>query len=47
MLEENEKFKFNYDWFSYNIHNWENHLHHLKNEKINVLEIGSFEGRST
>ncbi|CAG8658349.1 1483_t:CDS:2 [Dentiscutata erythropus] len=47
MVEENEKFKFKYDWFSYNIPNWETHLHHLKNEKINVLEIGSFEGRST
>ncbi|CAG8852592.1 30937_t:CDS:1, partial [Gigaspora margarita] len=47
MQEKNEKFKFTYDWFDFNIPNWKKQLLHLKNEKINVLEIGSFEGRST
>ncbi|CAG8834154.1 30978_t:CDS:1, partial [Racocetra persica] len=47
MAVENKKFKFTYDWFSYNIHSWKKHLFQLKNEKINVLEIGAFEGRAT
>ncbi|KAF0493320.1 SAM-dependent methyltransferase [Gigaspora margarita] len=46
MSEENKKFKFTYDWFTYHIQNWEKYLFHLKNENINVLEIGTFEGRS-
>ncbi|CAG8662636.1 1183_t:CDS:1 [Cetraspora pellucida] len=40
------KFKFTYDWFECFIPNWESSLSHLKSKKINVLEIGAFEGRS-
>ncbi|KAF0412722.1 SAM-dependent methyltransferase [Gigaspora margarita] len=47
MSKEKGKFKFTYDWFKYFIPDWENFLSHLKNQKINVLEIGAFEGRST
>ncbi|CAG8671379.1 4988_t:CDS:2, partial [Dentiscutata erythropus] len=47
MSKEKGKFKFTYDWFKYFIPDWENCLSHLKNKKINVLEIGAFEGRST
>ncbi|RIB10708.1 methyltransferase domain-containing protein [Gigaspora rosea] len=47
MQETNGNYKFTYDWFKGSIPNWEKHLLHLKNEKINVLEIGAFEGRST
>lgn len=41
------KYKFNYDdWFSYNITIWEKFVIN-KIYRINYLEIGSFEGRST
>ena len=42
-----EKFDFTESWFSHNIENWQCFLSHLKTEKINVLEIGAFEGEST
>lgn len=37
---------FEYDWFSHNIPTWEVLLAPLKDQPVNVLEIGSFEGRS-
>lgn len=41
-----KKYKFNYnDWFSNNIPIWKKFL--IKIDKINYLEIGSYEGRST
>jgi predicted O-methyltransferase YrrM len=50
-IEEQKKkekdYKFIQDWFSPNISRWEKTLAHLKDQKINVLEIGVFEGRST
>jgi len=40
--------KFNSDWFSNNIPKFNSVLDHLKNKKnISLLEVGSFEGRST
>ncbi|CAG8646582.1 11052_t:CDS:1, partial [Ambispora leptoticha] len=46
MQKENKKFQFTYDYFKHFVQNWEKQLSHLKNKKINVLEIGAFEGRS-
>jgi predicted O-methyltransferase YrrM len=46
----NKKYKFSYeDWFSSNYNIWKKIFNdnNLKNKKINYLEIGSFEGRST
>lgn len=46
----NSKYKFSYeDWFSSNCNIWHKLFNDkdLKNKKINYLEIGSFEGRST
>ena len=40
-------YKFTKNWFVRHIPKWEETLHHLKDKKINVLEIGAFEGRST
>jgi len=34
-------------WDKYLISFWEKHLSHLKGEKINILEIGSHDGKST
>lgn len=43
-----KKYKFNYpDWFGGNILVWEKILKDLTDQKIDYLEIGSFEGRST
>ena len=44
------KYKFSYDdWFSSNYNIWQKLFNdkNLRNKKINYLEIGSFEGRST
>jgi adenylate kinase family enzyme len=46
----NNKYKFSYDdWFSSNYNIWQKLFNdkNLRNKKINYLEIGSFEGRST
>ncbi|CAG8486942.1 5356_t:CDS:1 [Funneliformis caledonium] len=40
-------YKFTREWFTRHIPRWDETLHDLKNKKINVLEIGVFEGRST
>ena len=41
-------YQFTQDWFSNNIPIWEEHLNQFINKpEINVLEIGSWEGRST
>ena len=40
-------YKFDHDWFSQNINNLSHLLNGHKESKINILEIGSFEGRST
>lgn len=40
------EYTFTVDWFSPHIKIWERQLNHLKNKNINVLEIGSHEGRS-
>jgi len=42
-------YKFTRDWFIQHIPKWEKSLplHELKGKKINVLEIGVFEGRAT
>lgn len=45
--KRNEKFRFTNNWFNPNIPRWEKTFYHLKDKKINVLEIGVFEGRST
>ncbi|CAG8747111.1 20604_t:CDS:2 [Cetraspora pellucida] len=45
--DENRKFKFTHDWLKPHLPYWEKNLFYLKNQKINVLEIGAFEGRST
>jgi predicted O-methyltransferase YrrM len=37
---------FTEDWFSNNIPVWSKELSHLKHKKINILEIGTYEGRS-
>src|ERR1041385_238867 len=42
-----KNYKFLRNWFVRNIPKWEKTLFHLRNEKINVLEIGVFEGRAT
>lgn len=42
-----KKYHFSTDWFSAHIPNWEKTLTPLKDQKINVLEIGAFEGAST
>lgn len=42
-----KKYHFTTNWFEPNIPKWEKTLTHLKDQKINVLEIGVFEGRST
>ena len=42
------KYKFTEDWFTENIPVWNTLFSFLKNqEELNILEIGSFEGRST
>src|SRR4051812_17992129 len=45
--ETMRNYKFTRDWFIRNIPKWEETLHDLKDKKINVLEIGVFEGRAT
>ncbi|CAG8694030.1 12656_t:CDS:1 [Dentiscutata heterogama] len=45
--QDTGKFKFTHDWFKPHLPYWEETLSCLKNRKINVLEIGAFEGRST
>ncbi|CAG8823780.1 19926_t:CDS:1, partial [Gigaspora rosea] len=45
--QETENFKFTRDWLKPHLHYLEKALSCLKNRKINVLEIGAFEGRST
>ena|SRR6185369_7474879 len=45
--EQKRKYVFSSDWFSQHISHWKRILHGLENKKINVLEIGSFEGRSS
>lgn len=43
-----QQYEFTWDWFSYHIPNWQIHLKPLMNRaSLNVLEVGSFEGRST
>jgi predicted O-methyltransferase YrrM len=37
---------FSEDWFSKNIPTWTKELKYLKDKPINILEIGTFEGRS-
>lgn len=39
-------YNFTTDWFSINIDNWTRWLGHLKGKPVNMLEIGSFQGRS-
>jgi predicted O-methyltransferase YrrM len=39
--------QFTEDWLTYNIPHWDRLLSPLKEQKVNVLEIGVFEGRST
>jgi Methyltransferase domain len=39
--------QFTQDWFTYNIPHWDRLLGPFKGQKINVLEIGVFEGRDT
>lgn len=42
-----EELKFNADWFTNNIKNWDKYLSHLKGGKyISALEVGSWEGMS-
>ncbi len=41
------KYDFSVDWFSSNIPNFEELLGHLKDKPCRLLEIGSYEGRST
>lgn len=38
--------QFTQDWFSQHTHNWERWLGRFKDEPIQALEIGSYEGRS-
>src|SRR4051794_6724341 len=45
--EQKNKYVFNTDWFSQHIPYWKRILHDFKNQKINVLEVGSYEGRSS
>ncbi|CAI2176953.1 7768_t:CDS:1 [Funneliformis geosporum] len=40
-------YKFTTEWFTLHIPRWDKTLKDLKSKKINVLEIGIFEGRST
>src|SRR6266542_2671419 len=47
LLKTMRNYKFTRDWFSWNIPRWKETLSQLSNKKINVLEIGVFEGRST
>lgn len=43
-----KQYEFTWDWFSHQIADWQKHLKPLFNQAgLNVLEIGSFEGRST
>src|SRR5262245_14665967 len=37
---------FTQDWFTHNVPNWEPVLHRLKGRPSEILEIGSYEGRS-
>ena len=47
-LMENPNFKFQSDWFSKRIPDWEKFLEHQKGApNLEYLEVGSFEGRST
>jgi len=39
-------FHFTTDWFSPNLHLWQQYLHPLAGQPIHALEIGSWEGRS-
>ncbi|CAJ0846103.1 5519_t:CDS:2 [Entrophospora sp. SA101] len=43
--EQRKKYIFSSDWFDQHIPYWKRILHGLEKQKINVLEIGSFEGR--
>ncbi|CAH1770161.1 14476_t:CDS:2, partial [Entrophospora sp. SA101] len=45
--EQRKKYIFSSDWFDQHIPYWKRILHGLEKQKINVLEIGSFEGRSS
>ena len=46
--ECDDEYKFTSDWFSYNIPIWQQYLNTYKDkENIRVLEIGSYQGRST
>jgi len=42
-----KNYQFTTNWFEPHASRWEKTLVHLKDQKINVLEIGVFEGRST
>jgi len=45
--QEQKEYVFNSDWFSQHIPYWKRILNDFKNRQINVLEVGSFEGRSS
>lgn len=40
-------YQFTQDWFSRNIYTWEQHLKKITDVPVKMLEIGSWEGRST
>jgi predicted O-methyltransferase YrrM len=42
-----KNYRFTRNWFERHIPDWEKILRSLKNKKINVLDIGVFEGRAT
>jgi len=46
-VTDRNKFDFTEPWFENNIEDWEHFLGGLRGKKINVLEIGAFEGAST
>src|SRR5436305_13213264 len=45
--QEQKEYVFYSDWFSQHIPYWKRILNDFKNRQINVLEVGSFEGRSS